>query len=186
MSNKSKRGNGLNVEERAELASRRMEAERDAFADALLIAHGVDLVKVHPTLALVRYPDQQALAEAVRAALSGDDVKEGLAEVFLAEASVASRTDGVTEDIQDLEARVIIVNPYVFTDILQHVWGVAYGAGVRDALIHSGAPAQVMIDAVTARKREAMAAGRNGHAVQISETDERAPGDDRLTQSPLH
>lgn len=187
MSNKTKNDTGeMDLDEAAAQLTRAMEAERDAFTDALLVAHGVEVVKMHPDLAVRMYPDDASVKQALRAALTTDDAKEGLAELLLAEASIASEGDGVTRPLGEVEAKFVLVDPYVLGDVLRHIWAVAYGAGARNTLPPEHEAHETVARQVVELKRDAIGQGKRAYLVEV--TEHEGPGIDSMTTiaTPLH
>ena len=187
MSNKTKNDTGdMDLDEAAQQMTRAMEAERDAFTDALLVAHGVDVVNLHPDLAVQMYPDAAAVKAALRAALTTDEAKDGLAELLLAEASIASEGDGVAKPLGEVEAKFVMVDPYILGDVLRHVWAVAYGAGARNTLPPGHEAYRTVAQQVVDLKRDAIGQGRRAYLVEV--TEHEGPGIDRMTTiaTPLH
>lgn len=187
MSNKTKNDTGeMDLDEAAAAMTRAMEAERDAFTDALLVSHGVDVTKMHPEIGVQLYPDTAAVHAALRAALTDDEAKEGLAELLLAQASIASEGDGVANPLGEVEAKFVMVDPYVLGDVLRHVWSVAYGAGARNTLPPDHEARADVARQVVALKRDAIGQGKRAHLVEVIEHEE--PGVDHMTSilTPLH
>ena len=171
------------LEQQAADMTARIEQEREAFTDALMIAHSIGVSGVAVTPAVQRCADREDVSRTIVAAFERSDALERLFYGFMAEAAIVSPGDGVNADLGEVRAEAVILNPYVLAEVLRHVWNVAYCAGAREAIFDPTAKPLAAMAAVQA-KRQAIESGRNAEAVVIEETTDGAS--DSFTTPAVH
>lgn len=161
----------------------RIEQEREAFTNAMMIAHNIGVSGVVVTPAVQRYASRHDVARAIVAAFDGSDAGERIFHGFMAEAAIVSPGDGIDADLGEVQAEAVILNPYVMAEVLRLTWQVAYAAGSRDSF---GDPQlrDTAAQIVARCKREAIECGRNAEAVIVEEKTDGTP--DAFTAPSVH